>query len=172
MMRRTRLVGLVIALLAMACSGEDAPVETGAGDDAGDVPSGEAWARVGYVEGTLPDRAAAAVVEDADAWGEAWTEYGFSGARPDVDFDTHVVLLLGQAGNGCVDELVGLDVDDEKLEVEWQAPDRMCTQQLVLRIHAVAVHRRQLAIEFTYGLSEPFEAELEPVTIELPAAPG
>lgn len=171
MIRWAGLAALVVAMLMAACGGDDDDVQTG--DGGGDQAPGEAWTHLGYVEQTLSDNTAAVAIEDADAWSDAWQQYAFGGERPEVDFDTHVVLLIGQPGNGCVDELVGFDVTDGQLQAEWLPPkDMACTEQLVYRIHAVAVHRDHVPDEFTYRPAAPFQDEFAPATIEIPPSKG
>lgn len=166
MFRRAGWVALAVALVLAACGDDDdGDVESGA---PGDDPDGPAWIHHGHVEGLLPDNVAASAIEDADALAQAWEDHAFEGAPPEVDFDSNVVLLIGHAGDGCVDELAGVDVIDGRLHLQWDRPDdMMCTQQLVFRIHAVEARRDHLPGEFTYGLDQPFEGELEPVTIDV-----
>lgn len=164
-----RLAAALLLALATAACGDPAGSAAGGGAD---TTLGAAWAYHGQVAGVLPDRAAAAVVEDADAWEAAWSDHGFDGPLPAVDFDHHVVLLLGQADDACPDDLIGLQVVEARLEVEWLPPPGGCVDLLMMRIHAVTVHRGHLTEQFTYGLDEPFDDELVPVTINLPPYDG
>lgn len=166
-----RLVpGLLLGVTLAACSGPDLVVEGGSDPAAGTQPA--AWTYHEQVENVLPGAVAAVAVTDAESLASSWQELGFAGSIPEVNFDDHVVLLLGQADDACPDELIALEVVDGALEVEWLPPPGGCNQPLIMRVHAVEVHRGHLAEEFTYGLQEPFESELEPVTISLPPYDG
>lgn len=171
MSRPARWLVLAVVLLAAACSdgGGDGAVGT-AGP--GDEDRATAWVHHGHVTGQLPGNAAAAAVEDADAWRAAWEDRGFEGARPEIDFATHVVLLIGQPDDNCPDELIGLDVVHGTLDVEWLPPGGGCEQPLIFRIHAVEVHRGHLPTDFTVAVDDPYADEFEPVTITLPAFDG
>lgn len=155
----------VAVLLLVACGETGMTIDAPPGDTA-------AWVHHGQVEGVLDGRAAAQAVTDAAAWADAWDRHGFDGPRPELDFDHRIVLLLGQADDACPDELVDLEVVDGRLEVVWLPPPGGCNQPLIMRIHAVEVHRGHVSERFTYGLDEPFTDELEPATIELPPYDG
>lgn len=166
-----RLIGLmlliVVAVLAVAC-GPDVALSEGEPPAEGAV----AWRHLGQVEGSLDAGLAGAAVQDPARFADAWAANGFDGDAPVVDFADRVVLLLGQADDACPDELVGLEVGDGRLEVEWLPPPGGCNQPQVMRLHAVEVHRGHLPTEFSVGLREPFETELGQVTIALPPYGG
>ena len=127
-----------------------------------------AWGQLGVVEATLPERAAATVLEEPAAIADAWARYGFDGAVPSIDPDTEVMLLVGRADDACPDELIGLAVVDGRLDTDWLEPPGGCDQPLLTWLYAVQAYRGVLGDGFTYALDEPFTGELAAVTIELP----
>jgi hypothetical protein len=163
-----------VALTMVAACGEPASVtvEGGAGQTVESDEAGAAWTHLGMVETVLAGGAAAAAIEDQDAFGAAWTDHGFEGGTPEVDFVHHAVLLLGQPDDACPDELIELEVVDGRLEVGWLPPAGGCEQPLIMRLHAVEVHRGHVPDTFRVELDPPFEDELTPVTIELAAYGG
>jgi hypothetical protein len=165
----TRGVLVSVALTVVTSCGEPASVtvERGASQGAHSDDAGSAWVHLGMVEAVLADGAAAAAIEDQDTFGAAWTDHGFEGGTPEVDFVHHAVLLLGQPDDACPDELVELEVVSERLEVGWLPSAGGCDQPLIMRLHAVEVHRGHLPDTFRVELDPPFEDELTPVTIEL-----
>lgn len=175
MRARATIATTAAALLLLAACGDpaDAPDPDGSASSTQPAGDGEvAWTHHGEVESTLDDRAAAQLIEDPDALTEAWTTHGFDGDAPTVDFDDEVVLLLGRPDNACPDQPVELAVDGGDLAIEWVAPPGGCNDPLILWLHAVTVHRGVLGEEVTYGPQEPFEGELETVTLELPPYDG
>lgn len=175
-----RLISLVaLAVVASACaSSPSVEVQSPEGaqqtedEVAMTAPENLAWEHLGQVEANLPDRAAAAVLEDQEAVLAAWDRYGFAGGPPEVGFDDHVLLLLGQADDACPDELIRLEVVEGNLQPDWLAPPGGCNQPLVQRLHAIRVHRSVLGERFTYGLEDPFDDVFVDVTIELPPYDG
>jgi hypothetical protein len=165
----TRRVTVIVALLMVTACGEPASVtvEGGAGQAVDSDTDAAAWTHLGMVDAVLPDGAAAAAIEDGDPLATAWEDHGFEGSVPDVDFDHHAVLLLGQPDDACPDELIELEVVGDRLEVGWLPPAGGCEQPLIMRLHAVEVHRAHLPDTFRVELDPPFEDELTPVTIEL-----
>ncbi len=161
----TRIVLALTVMVVAACGNPSVTVE------APPDPAEVAWIYHGQVESTT-DGKGASVITEAGTWSQEWADLGFDGERPEVDFDHWVVLLLGQADDACPDDLIGLEVVDGGLEVEWLPPPGGCIEPLIMRVHAVAVHRGHLTESFTYGLDEPFADELEPTTITLPPYDG
>jgi hypothetical protein len=173
-LRRSSVAVIAGALLLTACgSGEPTldPIDPGpqpTGDDEA-AGTGLTWDHLDVVEATLPDRAAASVVEDPDEIAAVWERLGFESGVPTLDPATDVLLLLGRADNACPDELIVLEVVDERLVTEWLEPPGGCVDPLIHWVHAVQVHRGVLGEQFTYALEEPFADDLEPVTITLAA---
>jgi hypothetical protein len=165
----TRGVIVSVALTMVAACGDPASVtvEGGAGQTVGSDTDATAWTHLGMVDAVLPDGAAAAAIEDGNTFVTAWEDHGFEGSVPDVDFDHHAVLLLGQPDDACPDELIELEVVGDRLEVGWLPPAGGCDQPLIMRLHAVEVHRGHVPDTFRVELDPPFEDELTPVTIEL-----
>jgi hypothetical protein len=165
----TRGVIVSVALTMVTACGEPASltIEGGAGQTVDSDDAGAAWRHLGMTETVLADGSAAAAIEDADLLATAWKTHGFEGNVPEVDFDHHAVLLLGQPDDACPDELIELGVVGDRLEVGWLPPPGGCDQPLIMRLHAVEVHRGHLPDTFRVELDPPFEDELVPVTIEL-----
>jgi hypothetical protein len=158
-----------LAMLLASCTiaeGRSFVVEPGTRSEVEDVDD-VAWRHLGMVEDVLPGRAAAAAVENADELAAVWRRYGFEGEVPDVDLTHRIVLLLGQPDDACPDELVDLEVVDAQLQLGWLPPPGGCRQPLILRLHAVEVHRGHLPARFTVALDVPYDDELTPVTLEL-----
>lgn len=180
MRARATIATAAAAVLLLAACGDPAdgpgPADTDDGTATGTQPASDgevAWTHHGEVEATLDGRAAAEALEDPDTLADAWATHGFDGDPPTVDFDDEVVLLLGRPDNACPDQPVELAVDDAgHLDIEWVTPPGGCTDPLILWLHALTVHRGVLAEEVTYGPDEPFEGELEAVTLELPPYDG
>jgi hypothetical protein len=141
-------------------------------EDLEDGESGVAWRLLADVEDTLPDRSMAQAVTGPEALEEVWYDYGFAGDVPDVDFADRFVLLLAQPDDACLDELVGLEIVDGALQVDWLPPPGGCEEPLIHRLHAVDVHRGHVPSAFTVAAEEPFTEDLEQVTIELPPYEG
>lgn len=167
-----RAVGVVVAAVLVTACGQTPGLEVTDGDGQPSDETAVAWEHLDQVEGLLPDRAAAAAVEDRDALAAAWQRHAFAGDPPAVDFDDHVVLLLGQADDACPDQLTRLEVVDGDLEVDWLPPPGGCNEPLIMRVHAVRVHRGVLGDGFAYGLQDPFDTELTPTSVDLPAFDG
>lgn len=170
-----RATGMLVAAALIAGCGQAPDLEVTDADGQGSQPHGTAdvaWEHLDQIEDVLPDRAAAAVFEDPDALAAAWERHGFDGDPPTIDFDVQVVLLVGQADDGCPDELTRLEVVGGDLEVDWLPPPGGCIQPLIMRLHAVMVHRGVLGAGFDYGLDEPYAGDLLPVTIDLPPFDG
>jgi hypothetical protein len=170
----TRGVVVSVALTMVTACGEPASVtvEHGAGQTVERDDPGAAWTHLGMVETVLADGAAAAAIEDQDTFAAGWSNHGFEGVAPEVDFDHHAVLLLGQPDDACPDELIELEVVGDRLEVGWLPPAGGCEQPLIMRLHAIEVHRGHLPDTFRVELDPPFENELTSVTIELAAYDG
>lgn len=135
-------------------------------------PAEVAWRRLAHGTGMLRSNAAAEAVESQDALRAAWQRYELPDAAPEVDFGRNVVLLVGQPDDACVDELIGLEVRDRRLRVEWLPAPGGCAMPLVFRIHAVEVDRRHLPAQFTFAFEDPYEDEAEPVTLSIDAVAG
>ena len=183
-MRRV-VTTVAVALLAASCAGTaDLGVDPPAAGSAEEpalspspspdaiAPRDAAWEHLATIDGNLPERAAAAVAGDAGTAATLWGQADFSGAPPELEFDHEVLLLVGQADDACPDDLVGLEVADGALAVDWLMPPGPCRQPLIFRLHAVRVHRAVLGEGFSYELPAPFTSDLEPVTIELPPYAG
>jgi hypothetical protein len=172
MARPHRTLLALVAVVAAACGGTvDEPAAAGGPTDAAGRGSEVAWEHLAAVEGQLPDRAAAAVTESQGDTDDAWRTHGFEGDAPTLG-DDEVLLLLGRFDNSCPDTPISLAVLDGALDVEWLAPPGGCTDEGLLWLHALRVHRGVLGGTFSYGLERPFEDELRPVTIELPPFDG
>jgi hypothetical protein len=142
------------------------------------APDGEvAWERLAHTQGTLGGDASAAAVQNAKDLAKAWEAYGFPGEAPDVGFNRFFVLLLAQADDACIDELVGLEVTEGRLRPTWLPPPGGCEQPLIMRIHAIKVHRAFLPSPFEVVPEDHYEDMTRPVTItfdgvrEQPPAP-
>lgn len=164
-MARVTAVVVVVTLCA-ACAAGEPPAAAPAAN--GEV----AWRHLATTEGMLDASAAAQAVESAADLSDAWERYGLPGSAPATDFDRSFVLLLGQPDDACVDELIALDVRDDKLRTQWLPPPGACAQPLVFRIHAVEVDRRHVPAQFAVAFAPPFERDAEPVTITVAAAGG
>ena len=178
------LIGLAaVAVLTVGCAGRlptpssatsSPPTEQSQPPAAPTGPA--AWQHLAMVEDVLDDGAAAVALEDARAVAAAWQRYGFDEPPPQVDFDRRFVLLVLQPDDACPDELIGLDVVDGRLHVEWLAPPGGCNQPLIHRVHAVEVHRGHVPAEFDVVIAAPYADSATPTTITLqpyegPAAP-
>jgi hypothetical protein len=168
-MPRIATVGIMLAMVLTmsACAGRGAGSPAAPSTDAATSADAAAWVHLAPVDGLLADSTAAAAVEDAPALDEAWSRYGFDGAPPTIDFDHRFVLLVLQPDDACPDELIGLEVTDDRLQVEWLPPPGGCQLPLIMRIHAVDVHRGHVPAVFTVALEEPYATEAEPTQIQL-----
>jgi hypothetical protein len=166
MWTRRSTVAVALTMVTACAAPASVTVDGGAQRVDGDT-AGAAWTHLGMVEAMLPDGAAATAIEDEDTFAAAWTDHGFEGGAPEVDFDHHAVLLLGQPDDACPDELVELEVVGDRLEIGWLPPAGGCDQPLIMRLHAVEVHRGHVPDTFHVELAPPFEDELTRVTIEL-----
>lgn len=188
-MRRRTLLGVIaVAVLGAACaqrppvgspaaSPSTEPATEAAPNDPAPTPTGAAaWQHLAMVTDFLDEGAAAVAVEDARALAKAWRRYDFDVAAPQIEFDRRFVLLVLQPDDACPDEVIGLDVEDRRLHVEWLAPPGGCIQPLIHRVHAIAVHRGYVPPEFDVVIAEPYADSAAPTTITLqpydgPAAP-
>ena len=144
---------------------EPAPVDTSS-------PEELAWRRLAITQGSLRG-AAGAAVEDQESLDKAWQQYGFSGRAPALNFKTRFMLFLAQPDDACEDELIRLRFDDELLKPTWLPPPGMCAQPLIMRVHAVDMHRAYPPARFTVAEQDPhFTDETEPVTIRVRTIPG
>lgn len=172
---------LVLMALATACAASapdvaldstPSPRDPAVQQPASPPPADVAWRHLATTEGTLNNGAAAEAVESRPDLEAAWSAYALPADVPQVDFKTNVVLLLGQPDDACVDELVGLEVRNGLLRVEWLPPPGGCNLPLIFRIHAVQVDRRHLPATFDVAFPQPFEGEAKPVTLEIAAVEG
>jgi hypothetical protein len=164
-------LALALVLTAAACAGRaPTPPASGGAAESPQAPASDsaaAWRHLATVNGTLRDGSAAVAVEDAEALARTWADYGFDGAPPTIDFGPRFVLFVLQPDDACPDELIGLEVTDGRLQVEWLPPPGGCQLPLILRIHAVDVHRGHVPAAFTVALDEPYATEAEPAQIQL-----
>jgi hypothetical protein len=164
-MRRVGWLAVAVLIVVTGCAGRGTQ-SSGAGSA---PPSGDtvAWVHLAMVDGTLARAAAAQALTDTEAVARAWSEHGFHGAPPAVDFDHRFVLLLLQPDDACPDELIGLDVVDGRLQVTWLPPPGGCNQPLIYRVHAVDVHRGHVPASFTVSLEEPYAADAVTTRVDL-----
>ena len=180
-MRRSHLATALLLLALLACTSDDAPPIALAGPTETAPPAAQpdeappaevAWQRLGHTEGLLKGEAAAQAVEDAAALADSWSRHGFKGAVPDVGFRRFFVLLLAQPDDACVDQLIGLEVTGGQLRPTWLPPPGGCAQPLIMRIHAVEVHRAFLPPRFEVSEGDPYQDTTHPATITFDAVDG
>ena len=183
-MRRTHLATALLLLVLVACTRNDSPpIALGNGPSETQPPAPQlpveapdrqrvAWQRLAHTAGMLDDSAAAEAVEDAAFLAETWKRYGFKGPVPQVDFQAFFVLLLAQPDDACVDKLIGLEVTGGRLRPTWLSPPGGCAQPLIMRIHAVEVHRAFLPSRFEVAEGDPYKDMTKPVTITFDAVDG
>ncbi len=160
-----RAVAVVLAAVLIACG---AP----AGRRASDGGASTAWRHLATTVGMLERQAAAAAVETQQDLDRAWVKHKLPGRTPAVDFQRNFVLLLGQADDDCVDELIRLQVRRCRLHVEWLPPPGGCAEPLVFRIHAVEVDRRHVPRRFEVAFPKPYSRDAKSVKIEVAAREG
>lgn len=171
-MSRIAVLIVVVAALCVACAPDQPPAVTIQPGQTPAASGGVAWRHLATTEGLPQGSAAAEAVESANALRQAWKRYGLPESPPEIDFDRSFVLLLGQPDDACIDELIGLEVRDGRLRVEWLPPPGGCNEPLIFRIHAVEVDRRHVPGEFKVAFAPPYEQDAKPVTINVATGEG
>jgi hypothetical protein len=158
-----RLLGLALLLALSACTGSGAVGSTTTGsetqpaggrDAAGNLTSGPGWELLAFTRSGLTYGVAVAENEmDAE---RMWAALPFDLAAPPVDYNTHVLMVLGHAVSGSCPEIqfqsLAIEPDRVYGEFTFVNDDEACTADANPAAYLLAVERVALPDRFLLTL--------------------
>lgn len=151
------MIGAVAAVVAATGSGGgDAQVATGPPEGA----TSTADPATGDVTLTVLDQRPAQgdqmgqlrAATDSGGLASLWTELGFDGETPAVDFRRDVVVSITIPDDACPPELVRFSRDGDQITPVFEEPPGGCDEPLIPKTYVVAIERASVAPAFVLHL--------------------